>query len=620
MKRFFAILLALTIMVTGTTGIYAKGNDNIKDNNKNNHQNEDKARTLYDLGLFNGTSSTSYVPELDVLATRVQALKLIGTSLGWDLPDVKSVPGYTDVPEWAAPYVAYALENNITKGIGHNKFGSNLPVNKRMIYTWYYRALLFTDDAWENSDFLVSAGLITQAEADLIKTSLASTTDTSVIRDTLVGIMFESLQWKEHGSNQRLIQKLINNHRVDEKKARDCGLYPNNDLLTFKLKADSLKAVTVEFSKTLNASTVTSALFDVKVNGIAKTAETDYTVETIDKTVYIIFKDLLTQVPVTTVTVSVKDGIKSTTGVAVTTEPKTVTVNDNVAPITNAAALTNANTVKIYFSEPMNIVANAVVGEVNYVLIDGIKAIGTTSFNASKTVLTLQLLTALTGSNHSIVINAGLPDFFGLNTLEKTFQVSQDVTAPSIVSVTATDKDHLVIQFNEPINSTEGTILVDQVLYPVTAGTVDGNVLKLPLTKALLSDSATVGTTLTIYGIKDLKNNAVDLTVGVPFLFKAAIDNVAPTATVQLLVNKTIKVQFSEAIDAFTALDYVLVNSTGVVTPSTVIYNATEKNAIITFTTAPVSGTYTLSILDTVLDNSVYQNKFVTQVSQLVVN
>lgn len=615
MKKFLAILLIFTMLISSSSGVFAKSKGNDKDKH---NKNEDKAQVLYDLGLFKGTSSTSFVPDLDSLSTRAQAIVLIGTSLGWPKADITSVPGYEDVPAWAAPYVAYALENNITKGTGKNKFGADLHVTQRMIYTWYYRALLFTEDSWENSDFLVSAGLITQDQANQMKAEITGQTDSSVIRDLIVSIMFDSMQWKEKGSNQRLIQKLVNSSKVSWKKAKDCGLLPNEEL-TFKVNANSLKAISVEFSEALNASSVTSTLFDVKVDGVAKTFGTDFVLETIDKTVYVIFTNLLA--PSSTVSINVKEGIKTVDGISVTAATQTAVVNDSVSPLIKTVEVTNPNTVKIYFSEPMNIVTGTLVQE--DILIDGIKAIGTSSFNASKTMLTLELATAITGGSHVMGINAGLTDFAGLKTIayQKPFTLSIDSTTPSIVSVTAVERDHIVIVFDEAINKTEGYILVGQTQYPVTAGIVDGSTVNLHLTVPLTTESAITGTILTIKGIKDLSNNMIDTTVGKQFIFKASADTTPPTALVTLLADKTIAIQFSEVIDAFTFADYTLVDSNNVSVSSSVSYNFNDKKAIITFSTAPTIGTgYTLTILDTVLDNSVYQNKFIPKSFPLLVN
>lgn len=639
MKRICSLLLALTLLVSTTTGVYASNNKNDKNNNdkqtfsirdnKNDkydkkdrnekgYKNEDKAQALYDLGLFKGTSSAAYVPALGNYATRAEALVLIGNALGWPKTEVTTVPGYSDVPAWAASYVAYALENNITKGVGDQKFGANLPVNQRMIYTWYYRALLFSEDSWKNSDFLVSAGLITQDQATQMKAELTGLTDSAAIRDTIVGIMFESMQWKEKGSNQRLIQRLIHNNRVDWKKAKDHGFEPDSEELTFNVKANSLKAITVEFSEELKSSTVTGASFDVKVDGVDKTFGTDYTIETINKTVYIIFNNLLTQA--STVSVGVKEGIESVDGSDVKMETKSVVVNDSMLPVVKSVDVVNPTTFKIFFSEPMNLVTGTLTHE--DILIDGIKAIGTSSLNASKTVLTFELATAVSGGDHVLQINSGLTDFIGLKTVQfaKTFNLSLDTTSPAIVSVKAVERDHIVIQFNEAINKSEGLIIVGQTQYPVTAATINGSVVELPLSVPLTIESAVVGTLITIKGIKDLSNNAVDSTVGTQFVFKANSDTTVPTATVKVLANKTIEVQFSESIDAFNLEDYTLVNGTNVVVASSVIYNRTDKKAFITFTTAPVDGVYTLSIFNTVLDNSVYQNKFEAKSFQVSVN
>lgn len=236
-----------------------------------------------------------------------------------------------------------------------------------------------------------------------------------------------SCEWKDMDSNQYDNQKHMNNDQENWKNGKAYGLWSkdckdknkdidkenDNEKVTFVLKADSLKVVSVQFSEKLKASTVTGNLFDVKIDGVAKTFGTDFTIETIGKTVNIIFNNTLTQA--SKVSVSVKEGIKSVNCSTVAAATQEVIVNDGTMPVVQKAKVISPTTVKIAFSEPMNIVTDTFLQD--YVLIDGNKVLGTTAINPSKTILTLELNTAITKGNHVIDINSGLQDFLGLKTI-----------------------------------------------------------------------------------------------------------------------------------------------------------------------------------------------------------
>ena len=284
MKRLLVLLMAFVMIVAATPVSFAKSNQNGgnsgrefnssgKDNsgrgfeNRNKHSNQ--ADLLHEMGLLDGVNATIFDPALDEGATRAEAIKMIGTALGWssgddwdeDYEDLDEVEGYDDVPAWAAPYVAFALDNNITRGIGRGQFGSDLPVTLKMVYTWYYRALLFTEDSWNNPEFLVEKGLVTQDQYDDIMDILD---DGGTLRDSVIGIMFDSLKWKSNGSDMRLIQKLVRSRWVNESVARECGLLDDidRDPLVKNVVVKDADTIVVTFSEAMYMTTDSMILID----------------------------------------------------------------------------------------------------------------------------------------------------------------------------------------------------------------------------------------------------------------------------------------------------------------------------------------------------------------------
>ena len=70
----------------------------------------------------------------------------------WDIP-------FTDVSDWAKPYVGYAYENKLTNGVSETRFGGNQTVTAVQYLTFVLRALGYESGkdflwnaAWELSD------------------------------------------------------------------------------------------------------------------------------------------------------------------------------------------------------------------------------------------------------------------------------------------------------------------------------------------------------------------------------------------------------------------------------------------------------------------------------------
>ena len=129
------------------------------------------AGVLYDLGLFSGVGANqdgSPDYDLDRAMTRAEAVTMLVRLLGkedtamagtWDLP-------FTDVPDWAAPYVGYAVSRGLTNGVDEGVFGSSARVTATQYLTFLLRALGYSSEtdfqwnaAWTLTDSLgITAG------------------------------------------------------------------------------------------------------------------------------------------------------------------------------------------------------------------------------------------------------------------------------------------------------------------------------------------------------------------------------------------------------------------------------------------------------------------------------
>ena len=117
------------------------------------------ANALYQLGMFGGTgtdASGNPIFELDRAPTRSEAVTMLVRLLGgaeeaqskeWSTP-------FTDVEEWAKPYVGYAYAHGLTSGTSETTFGGSEQVVSSQYITFVLRALGYqsgTDFQWDKA-------------------------------------------------------------------------------------------------------------------------------------------------------------------------------------------------------------------------------------------------------------------------------------------------------------------------------------------------------------------------------------------------------------------------------------------------------------------------------------
>ena len=157
MKRLITILLAVVLVFSlGTAALAADAEETAA------------ADVLYTLGLFKGTGTDAEgkpIYDLDRALNRAEAVTMLVRLLGkeeeagagaWEIP-------FTDVADWAKPYVGYAYANGLTNGYDEKTFGGTDPVTATQYLTFVLRALGYSsaedgdfkwDAAWELTDRL----------------------------------------------------------------------------------------------------------------------------------------------------------------------------------------------------------------------------------------------------------------------------------------------------------------------------------------------------------------------------------------------------------------------------------------------------------------------------------
>ncbi len=152
------------------------------------------AQLLFDLGLMKGVGTKGDgSPDFDLgsAPNREQAVTMLVRLLGKDAAATAgnwTIP-FTDVSDWARPYVGYAYANKLTFGVSATEFGGLAPVSATQYLTFVLRALGFsseTDFKWDEAWVLSDALSITFGEYDKY-TQNFTRGDVAVISATALG-------------------------------------------------------------------------------------------------------------------------------------------------------------------------------------------------------------------------------------------------------------------------------------------------------------------------------------------------------------------------------------------------------------------------------------------------
>lgn len=211
--RMIPILVIILIVFTG-----------IRVNAENTVSNYDKAEALMSLGLFKGTLS-GY--ELESVSTRAQGAVMLVRLLGREeyIRNRTYKHPFKDVPDWADSQVGYMYTQRLTNGTSKTTYRPDLDLQAIHYMTFLLRALGYNDSAGEfhytkSLEKALEIGLIDFPEYVRLSES------EHFIRDDMVKLSYAALSMQIKGYNKTLIEKLIENDKtVSSAAASFLGLY-----------------------------------------------------------------------------------------------------------------------------------------------------------------------------------------------------------------------------------------------------------------------------------------------------------------------------------------------------------------------------------------------------------
>lgn len=141
---------------------------------------------------------------LDRTANRMEGAAMLVRLLG---AEAEALAGnyshpFTDVAEWANPYIGYLYEKGLTNGVGNNLYGSERPINEKAYLTFLLRALGYSDK--DGTDFTWDTVEQASREKGLLYSNESFIEDAPFKRERLA-----QLSWRAMFLNHKTRSKLL---------------------------------------------------------------------------------------------------------------------------------------------------------------------------------------------------------------------------------------------------------------------------------------------------------------------------------------------------------------------------------------------------------------------------
>ena len=135
LKRALSLALA-TVM---TLGLMVVGTGAVGYQDVDRSDNQEAIEVLQAVGIMTGVTDDEFNP--DGLVTRNQMAVIMSQLLNLDYNYYRGINAFTDVPAWAAPYVAACVAEGVTAGIGDGLYGGEYNVTAAQAALMLMKAL-----------------------------------------------------------------------------------------------------------------------------------------------------------------------------------------------------------------------------------------------------------------------------------------------------------------------------------------------------------------------------------------------------------------------------------------------------------------------------------------------
>lgn len=171
---------------------------------------EEYANKLKLLGVFRGTEQGF---ELERQPTRLEGLVIMLRLLGEEQNALRFQPEtefFTDVPEWGKPYVYYAYQQGITKGVSENTFAPEVSLQSYAFLAYMLRAMGYRDGVDDSADFVWNQPELFAMSKNLVNESqLSNWSINPFYRKDAVKVAYTALNTKTAGGKM-LAEELMN--------------------------------------------------------------------------------------------------------------------------------------------------------------------------------------------------------------------------------------------------------------------------------------------------------------------------------------------------------------------------------------------------------------------------
>ncbi|MEN2776291.1 Ig-like domain-containing protein [Acetivibrio clariflavus] len=511
LKKFLGIIVAASVIssiaivpVSANTYIYEK-----------------EANILYKLGLYKGINETRFDPDLGTALDRqtgvVMLLRIFGQeeeakTLTYDKANaiLSKFKDADKIADWSKRQVAYAVEKGYVKGYSEDStFRPTSGLNGKAYCSLILQQLGYDGDfQYDKAAIKLSeVGGLTTIQANLFNS------DTTLIKDSLVGISYGALQAKYKADGEKLIKKLIEKGIVSEEKAREAGF---------------------EYVKIVSVDDIEDIVVSV---GVAPKLPTSIGVEYDDGTKGTVN---VSWPYIDTSKIGEQTVFGTISGTSVKAKVKITVIPDKLS--VNAVSSGNLKEIIIEFSKPVENEDEA-KDKRNYD-VEGNSVINA-ELSDDKMTVTLLLKNALKQqSNVEVTVDkkVGLEE-----DAELRINNIKDITTPEIVDVTAVGNGLVKVTFSEPVQNaaTVSNYTIDGKLFGASEATLssNGKTVSFYLLRRLSSGShkLAVKNKVSDYAGYIVEDNEISFTVDK--------DDTAPTAKIISATQTKVVILFSEEIE-----------------------------------------------------------------------